>query len=90
MSQDKRYNRRRFLPHSSLCFNMLLFRSLQPALAQHIPELGDDVTFATRDRQGGVEYEVILYKFVPALILNAKSLLDHSNHASAEAIGRLQ
>lgn len=51
---------------------MLLFRSLQPALAQDIPELGDDVTFATRDRQGGVEFEVILYKFVPALILTGK------------------
>ena len=61
---------------------------LEPALAQHIPELGDDVTFATRDRQGWSE--VIFYKFVAVLILSAKSSLDHSNQASVETIGRLQ
>lgn len=69
---------------------MLLFRSLEPALAQQIPELGDDVIYATRDRQGGVQFEVMFYEFVPALILTAKFLLDHNNHASVEAIGRLQ
>lgn len=90
MSRDKPYNRRCFLPHPSLRFNILLFRSLDPALAQHIPELGNDVTFATRDRQGGEDFEVIFYKFVPVLILTAKSSLDHSNHASLEASGRLQ
>lgn len=68
-----------------------MFRSLEPALAQHIPELGDDVTLATRDMQGWSGYfEVIFYKFVPVLILTVKSPLDLRNHASVEAIGRLQ
>ena len=30
----------------------VVVRSLWGALAQHIPELDDDVTFATRDKQG--------------------------------------